>query len=399
MTVRVQLVYVVTCVIVTLKLFPGSLCKECGEPSMYYNNDPPVMIRDSYNYCFLNECAIILVESNTSLNIINDTGGWIIATNRTNLFTIFTNGSIQNCSSDGNENTSHRSRPNVVLYSFEIILYFVVLIVAIANISIHFVYKELRTVSGILIIILCISLNILVTVAIVYAFIIYHQVNIQRDICAIIFSYFDLTICGNIYEATKTIILVHFAYTMYRSYRLLGSLENERNLLCKYIAFIIATPIIIGAIIITVDVTVSRAAFNRPDGECIPFLDISAGEGSTPISVILNYVILIIWLFVETLLLTVGLILYFLNTKKCCVTSTSRDFRVSTVLVATVDLNIIVFVIFLFVDLSKVIGILLTAITAIQQAILLILFITSSKVKCCSMKGTNSSSAADLLNK
>ena len=388
----VKLVYVVTYVIVTL--LSGSLCKEC-EPSMYYNNDPPVMIRDSYNYCFLNECTIIIVESNASLNIINNTGDWIIATNRTNLFTIFTNGSIQNCSSDINENTSQR--PDVVLYSFEIILYFVVFIAATANVSIHFMYKELRTVSGILIIILCISLHILVTVAIVHAFIIYHQVNIQRDICAIIFSYFDFTICGNIYEATKTIILAHFAYTMYRSYRLLGSLENEKILLCKYIAFIIGIPTIIGAMIITIDVTVSRAAFNRPDGECIPFVYISASEGSKPISVILNYVILIIWLFVETLLLTVGLILYFLNTKKCCVTSTSRDFRVLTVLVATVDLNVIVFIIFLFVDFSKVIAILLTAVTAIQQATLLILFTTSSKVKCCSMKGT--SSAADLLNK
>ena len=375
--------HVYTIIIVIVTLFPSSLCnKKCDslmdDDQLFYNNEPPVMITDSY--CFLNECTIIIVESNASLNIINNTGGWIIATNRTNLFTIFTNDSMQNCSSDGNENSSQR--PNVVLYAFEIVVNALVLIAATANVGIHFMYKELRTVPGILIMIFCASISIVIIIALVQIIIYYNQTNMQVGICAILS--FSLLLCVNIYEATKTTFLAHFAYTMYRSYRLLGNLENKRrSLLCKYITFIIVASTIFITITITVHV-MSKAALAEM---CFLLSAESAMEGML-LPVIINYAILIIWLLVEMSMSTIGVVLYFFNVKKCHTVSTSRDFRVAIILTVNVDISIATMVIFLFVHTTESTTHLRIVVvvfgTVIEQITLFMTFICSSKVTCCS---------------
>ena len=373
-----RVVYV-TYVILTFFL-PGSFCKQC-DFQMYYNNDPPVMIMESY--CFLNECTILLMESNASFNIINNTGGWIMATNGTFSFTISTNGSIRNCSLYGGIENSAK---NLVLwrFSFLIILYFIVLIAATANISIHFVYKELRTVTGILIIIFSISLAISMISAITYNLMSYHQQG-NTAVCAILINYFSVIVCGLIYEATKAAILTHFAHSMYKCYKLLGCHENEEeSMLRKCIAFVIVVPTIMSIIIITVDVEVSRKAFNTVDGQCIRFFDTSASEG-IPTSVIIYYMILAIWLSVETLMVTIGFILYFLTTRQCCTATKSKDFRVVIVLIAIIELDIIVLIIFMFVhdsDVVELLCIIIVSATAFAQFALFMLFVSSSKVSC-----------------
>ena len=65
--------------------------------------------------------------------------------------------------------------------------------------------------------ILCATISVISSVAIIHAMIFYHQINIPSHIRAIIFCYFQLFNI-NTYEATKTgIILAHFAYVMYKS--------------------------------------------------------------------------------------------------------------------------------------------------------------------------------------
>ena len=107
------------------------------------------------------------------------------------------------------------------------------IIAAIANIGIHLVFKELRTVSGILIIILCSTMSIgLAMHAIRTATVFYYQIITQVEVCAV-FIYF-LVVDLITYEAIKTTILAHFVYTMYRSHKALGVQENDRSLLCRY---------------------------------------------------------------------------------------------------------------------------------------------------------------------
>ena len=375
----------IACIIVMAA--PGLLCEECGssvdDDKLYYYNDS-VMTSLAESYCFMNECTIRIGESNVLLNVINNTGDWVIATNTTNLFIIFVNDSINKCSLD---NASNLYQINTVLYIIEFIIIFAGIIAGCANVFMHLMFKELRTASGILIMILCISIFIVLVIDYVRTTIMYRQINTSAEICAV-FSYLSVASI-NIYEATRTAILVHFGYTMYRSYRLLRHKENERSLLLRYIIFIIGASTVSSTVIIVADVLVHRKAFVTEDEHCIYFFDTPDREGIQLLeSNVIYFVILLIWLLVEIILATIGLILYFLTTRMCCAASTSRDFRIFVIFIATIDLNAIIFVILLIVHVPVlIVNVTVTAANAIEQFALLVLFATSSKVMCCSTKG------------
>ena len=394
-TAKFGLVYILCIIVIAAPV--RSMHNDCNTSmdhnSIYHNNDLThrsvniTVIAESF--CLLNTCTVMIEELNLTLSVISSTGFRITATNSTNLFVIITNESdIKNCSSNTTGSGSLQ-QPNVWPLFSQIASFCVVIIFAVANITIHFIYKELRTVSGILIMILCAIISIISCVNIIdITLTFYHQISIQTEVRATIFCYFQLFNI-NIYEATKTGLLAHFAYVMYKSYRLLETQENK-SLLWKYTLFIFVAPAVISIIIIAVDVTVSRNAFETIAGRpCFVFLDISA-LGEIPLSSIIYYVILFVWLIVQLSLLTIALVFYFLTTKQCCTTSTFKDIRVSVVLLASVDFNLFPILLFSFIRVSEdngpIILITLLIITVIKQSTLFILFTSSSKVTCHCMK-------------
>ena len=365
---------------------PGSLCEECGssmdDDKLYDYNDSMTIPLGSY--CFVNECTIRIEESNVLLNVINNTGDWIIATDTTNLFMILVNDSI-NCSSDSDHGTN--------LYQIDTELYVIRMVVSssgiiagVANIVMHLMFKELRTVSGILVIFQCASIFTILMIGGLRTAFYYHHINTPAEVCAVFFDYLNV-VCTNIYVVTRATILAHFSYIMYRSYRLLGKIKNERSLLHKYAAFIVGASAISSIIIIAVDVTLDNS-FEAGDGQCVYFFDTNNKEGiQLTQSNVAYFVILIIWLLIEISLATIGLVLYFLNTKRCCsATSTSRDFRVFIVLMTIVDLNTIIFIVLLVVNVPTLIGnTIIMTVAASEQVTLFVLFASSSKVTCCSV--------------
>ena len=367
---------------------PGSLCEECGsfvpDDQLYADYNDSVMI-PLESYCFVNECTIRIEESNVLLNVINNTGDWIIATNTTNcLFMIFVNDSINSCSSDSDHGTN--------LYQLDTELYVIRMIVSssgiiagVANIVMHLMVKKLRTVSGILVIFQCASIVVVLMIGGLRTPFYYYQIHTPAEVCAILFDYLNV-VCTNIYVATRATILAHFCYVMYRTYRLLGKIENERSLLYKYITFIAGACTINSIIIIAVDVTVNNP-FEAGDGQCVYFFDTLDREGTQLTqSNVVYFVIIIIWLLVQTVLVTIGLVLYFLNTKRCCATSTSRDFRVFIVLMTIIDLNTIIFIVLLVINVPTLIGnTIIMTVAASEQVALFALFASSSKVTCCSV--------------
>lgn len=136
--------------------------------------------------------------------------------------------------------------------------------------------------------------------------------------------------------------------------------------------------------IIVVDVTLDNNSFRRGDGQCVYFFDTSDREGTklTKANVI-HFVNLIIWLIIQIVLATVALVLYFLVTKKCCTTSTSRIF---VIVMTVVDLNATIYIVCSLVfHVSTLIGYsIIVTVSAIEQVALFILFVSSNKVKCCS---------------
>ena len=113
------------------------------------------------------------------------------------------------------------------------------------------------------------------------------------------------------------------------------------------------------ATVVTVDATTNRNAFDTADEQ---------------------------WLLIQVILVTITFVLYILTTRKyCAASSTSRDLRVSAILITTADLNIIISIALLLSHTSM--ALVPLAIVAIGQLILFVLFASSSKVlHCCTCK-------------
>ena len=376
-----------------MTVIPGSLCEKCEssvDDKMYYYDSVMIPLE---SYCFVDECTIRIKESTVLLNIINNNGSWVIATNRTNFFTTFINGSMNNCSSDTGTNSSQPHTKTV--QSIQITLTFVCLFAAIAIFVMHLIFKELRTVTGIIIIIYSASISIGLLIGIIHSVLHYSQVNMPPNVCATLI-YSTLIVSNDVYQTAKTILLVHFVYVMYNSYRLSGSNKTEGSLLCKYITFIIVVSTVCSIIVILVDVIISRKAFETKGGHCVHFVDISDRK-ELVLSAILFFIFLLVRLLVQVTLVIIGFILYFLTTKQCCATSTSRDFRVFIILTVNTDLNKAIFVVLLFTQFSVDIAyLILTAIRVIEQVALFGLFASSSTVMCCSMKEEKHKNSSDI---
>jgi len=186
----------------------------------------------------MSACTIRIKELNVLLNIINKTGDCITATNTTHLFIFPTNGSEASCISSSNVHTPTQFHFSLALFVISMIMYYIGVTGSIITIGLHLIFKRLRITSGVLVIIMCLFIGMINVVASIHTITVYYQLNVSGGFCAFA-SYAIIIIFGDIYKITKSTLLFHFVYVMYRSYRLLGKIKNEK-LLCKYIAFIIA---------------------------------------------------------------------------------------------------------------------------------------------------------------
>ena len=387
-TFMLRIVYIIYLIVMVLPA--SSLCIECSssmdDDKIYYYNDSVILPLESY--CFVNECTIRIKESNVLLNVINNTGDWVIATNTTNMLTIFINGTIDNCSYASNDTEANAYQFHTTLYIIQFISCSIGITAGVANIIMHLVYKELRTVSGILIIILCIIISIVLLISTLRFTLSYYQIDGPERICLLFFKFYR-PFARNLYEATKTSVLLHLSYTMYRSYRVMGGRKNERSLLWRYISFIIVASTVSATIIIIVEVSTNRNKFDSTGAQCAyhPSDEYREGE-QLPIDAILRFANYLIWLFLQLVLIAIILVLYFLTTKQCCAISlTSRNFRVSVILIATADLRIIVLITLLILAIPlHILSFTSLAFVAVEQFALFTLFATSSKVKCFCME-------------
>ena len=379
----ISAVYVMIFVTCT-ELAMGSECNSSIVDNNRYYYDQPLNSYPQDGYCFVNEFTIKIKESKVLLCVINNTDDRLIATNTTHLFS-FVGHDMSYCSSDASTGSYQIS---TALYTIRIIVWSLSIIVAIAVISLHLMFKKLCTIPGILVIILCITFTFLVIVDVIWiALFDYHKIiEITAESCVTI-TYLGL-IGTTSYEVTKTAILIHFVYIMYRCYKLLGNQENERPLLRKYIIFIVGVSAFVIIIVIAIDLTANKRDFITSNGECVYFF-----ANSTVSFSVYNISLVafgIIYLLTQVTLVVIGLLFYFLTTRQCCSTSSgsSKHFRIFIILVFTIEFNSIITVIFLGLRVN--VDVLFTtyiAVSGIHQAILFVLFASSSKVTCYCMKG------------
>ena len=333
------------------------------------NNDTVEMILlNTSQFCFVDDNTIrVDLNTTTLLSIIDSSEDVIMAKavgNDSVIFTASLNGSrCMNDNEDGQLPTS--------LYTIQMIIYSITILIAIANITLHMAIKDLRTTSGILVIVLCISVIGSTTMAMGSLTVIY--ANNITVVCAILINFlYELAF---VYQATKLSILYRFAYAMHKSYKLKQNQEEKKGkCVLKYIIFIIGSSIACSLLALAIDIGVNGRIYSGLERYCrieydYTFLYVTVVFGEFSVFIILQCVTF-----------AVGLTLYFLVSKKCCAMK-STNFRVTMVLVATVGINIILLLILIVAEVSFTVLIpVVTSGSLAEQLILLIVYLSSKKV-------------------
>ena len=328
-------------------------------------------------YCFVNECTIRIKESNVLLNIINKTADWIAATNTTNLFTIPVtsshNNSVTYCSGEDDRDTG-------IFISYAVVT-FIICSSSSLNITLHLAVKKLRSIPGLLIIGIC------GTIIIVYLFIIttavfqyLHRVNENTAICAV----FSCMVISSmvLYTMLKATYLFHFAYLMYRTYISRPYVEKTKKLLYIYGMVNVTAATVCSASIIIYDQLTSRVTLKTINGYCIPFFFDPGPSGY-------NYITLLLLFFIVTAMgivfLIIGLTLYYLTTKCCCVCSGMtgpNNVCISITLTSATALGALMAIILLWADFNEDESVMAGNIgICVEQVILLFVFLTSTKAR------------------
>ena len=229
------------------------------------NNGTAEMISlNTSQYCIVDDNTI-RVDLNTTatlLRIIDSSEDEIMAKavgNNSVIFTAPLNGS--RCMDD---NEDDQLQLSTTLYIIQMIIYSITILIAIANIALHLVVKDLRTISGTLIIILCISVIGSTSMGMGLLTII-HANNISVACAILINLLHGLAIVS---EATKLSILYQFAYLMYHSYKLKHKQENMNKSVLIYIIFIIGSSIACYFLALAIDVGVNRRIFSGMERYC-----------------------------------------------------------------------------------------------------------------------------------
>jgi len=320
-----------------------------------FNNSYVVQLNSS-QYCFVNESSIRI--NGSDVYIINNTGDWIIADNKIYLFLDFANGTT-NCMSRTSDNVY---AINILIRSFGIL-------VAAAVITLHLLVKELKTLSGVLIVALCVFIIPMFSSTLVR-----NALTNQRNgnVCAIMY-YTGITFYFT-YDATKLSLLIQFAFLMYYSFKASAISQNKKLTLCKYSILIVLLSVICSASFILVDVLISRVAYRMMHGKCTRSFDTSNA------SVILLTLELSILNFLKISFMIAGMVLYYLTTRRCC-TIPSRDVKLSITLNCTIGINSFVGVLIHFLKASQDLIFTVSSSTGVLELVLLfIVFFTSSKV-------------------
>ena len=340
---------------------------ESGEELM--NNDTvEIMSVNTSQYCFVDDNTIrVDLNTTTLLSIIDSSEDVIMAKavgNDSVIFTAPLNGS--RCMDDNED-----GQLSTTLYIIQMIIYSITILVAIANITLHLVVKDLRTISGLLMIILCISLTGTTTMAMGSFTVIY--ANSISVVCAILYNLLHALAIVN--EATKLSILYQFTYVMYHSYKLKRKQEdNIKKSVLKYIIFIIGSSIACFLLALAIDIGVNGRIYSGMERYCrieydYTFLYVTVVFGEFGVFIILQFITF-----------AVGLTLYFLVSKTCYAME-STNFRVTMVLVATIGVHITLLIILIIAEVPY--SILIPVVTSgslIEQLILLIVFLSSKKV-------------------
>ena len=210
-----------------------------------------------------------------------------------------------------------------------------------------------------------------VTITAVFQYL--YRVNGNPAICAV-FKYI-VTFFLIIYVMLKVTYLFHFAYLMYRTYTL-HPFEESKTLLYFYGVVIAIAGTIFTMLVIVIDLLHERNAFTIHNGYCADFFHDPGVYDKVGIALL---VVMTIVFFI------IAITLYYLTTKHFCTcgsTTGPSNFRVSITLISATALGAILLGILLLAGVAGENSVIAYGIAAcVEQVILLIVFLTSMKIR------------------
>jgi len=329
-----------------------------------------VKLLNQSEYCIVNDSTIREKTGDDLLTVINDTGSLLIVTNGSNVFRIVLplNGST-NCEDfDGTYN------PSIAVYAIQTSVHVIIILVTVSIIVLHLCFKELQTVFGILILLFCVFVNAYFLVTLVhnrYQFT--HKVEDSGTVCAVLI--YLRAILNSFAHFARFTVLFQFAYLMYNAYKVRSGTTDDKMMILKYIIFIISMTTIYSIMNIPYDIAVTKTAFSIDSGYCATDF---RNEDSSFVILLLQMATILV---MQTAAFVTGMVLYYLVNKRCC-EFRSSDTRVCLTLGSSSGLNIFIFSMVQLSGGGSDIGFLCSSTgTCIQMSILLIIFLTSTKVK------------------
>jgi len=337
------------------------------------DNEEIISLNES-QYCFVNQNTIRVSDNFTSelQDIINKTEHVIICTtiNSTVIFIAPSNGT--RCSSERNFVTKR-------LFISLMVILVIIFLVAAANITLHLIFKELRTITGVLVMIMCgimIVITIISSLYLTYGFI-NNDRNSNPTACAVLTSMLFYAIL--VYQATKLVILFQFVYLMYKSYRLQSQdTIDKRCWLIKSVIFVLVLSIVCFLSAVLIDLAVNGTFYSNNGSLCI-VQNFNLGEA--PVFRVASIAEFALIFIVQIIVFIIGFTLYIRVNKSCCKTI-STNFRIAIALATTIGLSVILLIILHRTRVSADNS--LPAVggsTMIEQILLFTLFISLRKVR------------------
>ena len=333
-----------------------------------------VIALNESQYCFVNQNTIRINDNFTSelQDIVNKTEHVIISTtiNSTVIFIAPSNGA--KCNGKKIDSISKG------LFIILMVIYVATILVATINIILHLVFKELRTMAGVLVMMLC-SIVIMTTVVLIisltYGFIKDGSENSTACVVSASMLYYLILV----YQANKVVIQFQFAYLMYKSYQLQSQdTIDKRRLMINFVIFALVSSILCFLSAILIDLAVTGKFYSKRDSLCFGRqFDLDAVSVFRVVSLAESALFVVL----EIIVFSIGLTLYFLVSKSCCKTI-STNFRIAIALATTIGVSIILLTILYAIEVSANNTIpAVSSGTLIEQVFLFILFASSSKVR------------------
>ena len=328
-------------------------------------------------YCFVNQNTIRVSDNFTRelQNIINKTEHVIISTtiNSTMIFIALSNGSSCPSSDEDNNGISKG------LFTILMVIFVITILVAIANITIHLVFKEMRTMAGVLVMAMCSVMIMVMIVSII--FLTYSFINDGSEdptACVVFNSILFYLIL--MYQESKLIIQFKFAYFMYKSYKIQSQdAIDKRRMMIKFVIFGLMLSMLCFLSAILIDLAVTGQFYSKRDSLCFgrQFVDLE----NVSVFRVVSIAQFALFVIIEIIVFSIGLILYFLVNKSCCKTL-STNFRITIALASTIGVAIILLTILNATETSNkdTIPVVSSGIL-MEQLLLFLLFVSSSRVR------------------